>query len=190
MNKVSKGYFLGTIGVGFGLTDLLLLMGAITAHTDGPHEGAPLLGLAVLVSLGVGVVLMVLFYKMWAAIQDAYVRTSPGKAVGFLLIPFFNVYWAFQAIWGFAKDYNRFVARHGVIAMPLPDGLFLAYTILTLTTWLPGIGVVLQIVRDIVGVCMVAKICDGVNALPARAGAAAGPMGREERGEVISPHVA
>ena len=64
MHKVSKGFFLGTIGIGFGLTDLLLLMGGITAQTDNPREGAPLLGLAVLVSLGVGVVLLVLFYKM------------------------------------------------------------------------------------------------------------------------------
>jgi hypothetical protein len=110
--------------------------------------------------------------------------------VGFLLIPFFNIYWAFQAIVGFARDHNRFVAHHATATMPLPEGLFLAYTILTFTTWLPGIGLVLQIVRDIVGVCMVARICDAVNALPSLVGTSVGPVGHEERGDIMSPRMA
>src|SRR5262249_39074755 len=155
------------------------LMGVAVTYTDGQREGAPLFGLAVLVSLGVGVVVLVLLYKMWAAIQDGYARMSSGKAVGFLFIPFFNAYWVFQVIWGYAKDYHRCVARHALPAKPLPEGLFLAYTILGWTTWLPGIGVVLLLVHTILGLSMIAKICDGVNALPAFTGAVVDPRGHE-----------
>jgi Na+/proline symporter len=56
--------------------------------------------------------MLVLLYKAWTAIQHGPVpvRTTPGKAVGFLFIPFFNCYWIFQALWGWTKDYNAVAA--------------------------------------------------------------------------------
>jgi len=38
-------------------------------------------------------------YKAWEAIQNGHARTSPGKAVGFLFIPCFSLYWMFPAYW-------------------------------------------------------------------------------------------
>src|ERR1700681_1097261 len=38
-----------------------------------------------------GVVFSVLIYTMWAAIQDGHVRTTPGRAVGFLFIPIYSI---------------------------------------------------------------------------------------------------
>ena len=62
---------------------------------------------------------------MWAAIQDGYARTTPGKAIGFMFIPFFNIYWMFQAIWGYSKDYNNF--SNGMLLRQnlYPKGFFL-----------------------------------------------------------------
>jgi predicted Zn finger-like uncharacterized protein len=68
-----------------------------------------------------------LFYKMWAAIQDDEVSISPGKAVGFLLIPVFNIYWALLMVTGFAEDYNSFVIRRSINARELPMSLYLIY---------------------------------------------------------------
>ena len=60
------------------------------------------------------VVGMCLFWhRAWRAIQGPAARTTPGKAVGFMFIPFFNLYWAFQLIWGFAKDTNAFCDGRG-----------------------------------------------------------------------------
>jgi hypothetical protein len=121
------------------------------------------------------VVVLVLFYKMWAAIQDGHARTTPGKAVGFLFIPLFNLYWAFQAIWGFAKDYNAYLIRHSVNAPKLPEGLFLAYVILVLCAVIPLLGLLLALVNFVILIIMVMKICDAINALPTAPSAAVAP---------------
>jgi hypothetical protein len=68
----------------------------------------------------VGMVLQyILVYKFWQVIQDGFARTTPGKAVGFLFIPFFNFYWWFVAFFGLSKDQNAYIDRHfGPTTMP------------------------------------------------------------------------
>jgi predicted Zn finger-like uncharacterized protein len=68
-----------------------------------------------------------LFYKMWAAIQDDKVSISPSKAVGFLFIPVFNIYWALLVVTGFAEDYDSFMLRRSIKAKELPMSLYLIY---------------------------------------------------------------
>ena len=70
---------------------------------------------------------LVLFYKMWAAIQDDQASISPAKAVGFLFIPVFNIYWALLMVTGFAEDYNAFIQRRSIKTKDLPITLFLIY---------------------------------------------------------------
>jgi hypothetical protein len=70
---------------------------------------------------------MLLFYKMWAAIQDDKTSISPAKAVGFLFIPVFNIYWALLMVTGFAEDYNAFIQRRAIKTKDLPLALFLIY---------------------------------------------------------------
>ncbi len=54
----------------------------------------------------------ILTYRFWQIIQDGFQQTTPGKAVGFLFIPIFNLYWNFVAFFGLSKDMNRYVDRH------------------------------------------------------------------------------
>jgi predicted Zn finger-like uncharacterized protein len=70
---------------------------------------------------------LALYYKMWAAIQDSEASTSPAKAIGFLFIPVFNIYWALLMLTGFAEDYNAFIQRRSVKTKDLPMALFLIY---------------------------------------------------------------
>ena len=70
---------------------------------------------------------LTLFYKMWAAIQDDQASLSPAKAVGFLFIPVFNIYWALLMVTGFVEDYNAFIRRWSVKTSNLPMSLFLIY---------------------------------------------------------------
>jgi len=129
------------------------------------------------------VVFVVFVYRVWKAIQDGHARTTAGKAAGFLLIPFFNMYWLFQAIWGFAKDYDRFLDRNEFSASKLPEKLYLAFSILISTRWLyrtvatlkpiPGVGCLLgpysyflTIPTYILGIIVIYKSCNAVNSLP------------------------
>jgi len=125
--------------------------------------------LFVLLSVALSVIYLTLVYKMWDSVQDGNARTSPGKAVGFLFIPFFQFYWFFQVWWGFAKDYNGYVRRHSLRVPELSEGLFLTFNILPFLSWVPFLGWAGVIVDNILFFVIVASICDAVNALPARA---------------------
>ena len=59
-----------------------------------------------------GVLTYVLLYKFWQIVQDGFASTTPGAAIGFIFIPYFNFYWIFRALYGLAKDLNRYIERH------------------------------------------------------------------------------
>jgi hypothetical protein len=172
--RLTKSLYAGTWTVAtivgaFLAANTMLLITLGTWKTTPAREIVPiflLLGIVMVVALIGTVVFAVLIYKMWAAIQDGHARTTPGRALGFLFIPVFNIYWAFQALWGFAKDYNSFIERHTLNLRRLPEGLFLAYVVLCFTTWIPFLGWFLMAANIVVGALMIAKICDAVNALP------------------------
>jgi hypothetical protein len=95
----------------------------------------------------------ILLYYFWKTIQDGRASTTPGKAVGFLFIPFFNFYWVFRALYCLARDQNRFINYHfkdrglrkSHPALPLisilsPIGIFLAMII-----YFPVVAIKLQL---------------------------------------------
>jgi hypothetical protein len=104
---------------------------------------------------------------MWAAIQDGHARTTPGKAVGFLFIPVFSLYWMFQVLPGFAKDFNSFADRHNLDIKRLPTAPFTAYCVLILCGIIPILGILAELAAFFVGIAVMAKVCQGVNDLAA-----------------------
>ncbi len=134
------------------------------------------------------VVTFILIYKMWAAIQGRGARTSAGKALGFLFIPLFNFYWAFQVYWGWTKDYNRIHESEDVQLPSMPEGIALAVCILPLLSMCLVIAnyfgggwenfaeaaavnirfqasMLVGLVNTILMALLYSKICDGINAL-------------------------
>jgi hypothetical protein len=165
MNKVSKGLFLGSVGIGFGIAIVLLILANVQIRTGSPQAGLRLIGLSCIPVVYGAIFMIVLWYKSWAAIQDGHARTTPGKAIGFLFIPFFDFYWVFQTVWGLSKDFNAYLQRNSIPASKLPEGLFLTYCILCFTTWIPILGLVLLVVNCIIALIMVSALCDGINAV-------------------------
>ena len=55
-----------------------------------------------------------LLYKLWSLIPTHKARTTPEKAVAFLLLPLFDLYWNFVAIHGLASDLNAKTGRKSV----------------------------------------------------------------------------
>ena len=80
-------------------------------------------------------VLLTFIYRVWKAIQDGEASTSPAAAAWLLLIPVFQLLWVFRAIWGFAKDYNRFLGRHGLELQKAPERFYLACSIFLAVRW-------------------------------------------------------
>jgi len=54
----------------------------------------------------------VLLFNLWRIDQDSAAATTPGRAVGFLFVPFFQIYWIFRAYTGLALDQNRYIKTH------------------------------------------------------------------------------
>ena len=199
-NRISKPFFFWAYALSVGsavIADILAFATVMTGFKQDwlpaqlshvllllhPHLAVLYWVLAIGYLLGL-VVFVVFVYKAWKAIQDGQARTSAGKAAGFLLIPFFNIYWLFQAIWGFAKDYNRFLGRNELAGSKLPEKLYLAFSILISARWLyktvatlkpiTGVGYLLgpyysyflTILTCILAVIVIYKTCNAVNVLP------------------------
>jgi len=144
----------------------VLLLVLFILENEGVSAGAvPLF--CVLALFGV---MLVLFFRMWRPLQDGRARTTPLKAVAFCFIPLFNLYWAFPVLWGFSKDYNRFVDRRSLDAKKLSETLFLFCNLISVVSCLvvPFGGLpaeLLIVVNAALLLPVVAKICDAVNAL-------------------------
>ncbi len=91
-------------------------------------------GLSAIASM---VLFYIILYRHWQLIQDGYARTTPGRAVGFLFIPFFNLYWIFEAFPGLIRDTNAYIQRHGLPVKIQDAGLATAFCILTLLCLVP-----------------------------------------------------
>src|SRR5688572_19301652 len=80
-------YILCIVGGGIGAGIL-----AFFASQPATTEAAPFVPVPLLFSM---IANLVMIYKMWAALPPSHARTSPGKAVGLLFVPLFNIYWMF-----------------------------------------------------------------------------------------------
>lgn len=134
--RISTHFFTLAYGLSITVSLITALLWPQFVDLDEPHGWVYLSAVSGIASLFALVVFLVFIYKIWASIQDGKARTSAGKATGFLLIPFFHIYWLFQVIWGFARDYNKRMSGDGNEALKLPEGLYLAASILVATRWL------------------------------------------------------
>jgi hypothetical protein len=119
-----------------------------SSSSAGIMAGLFLVSILLLVAAAIAqtVVMLMFLYKAWNLIQDGNARTTPGKAVGFLFIPFFNIYWMFVAFWGLALDLNGYAQQRGISARAAAAGLMMAALILELCSVIPVVGPILSLV--------------------------------------------
>lgn len=106
-----------------------------------------------------------LIYKMWNSINDGQASTTPGKAVGFLFIPLFNIYWIFRVWNGFPSNYNAYLERYGLSVPRISENLFTAYPILILLSAPPFFGILAMFAGVFVFLLLIGKTCDAVKLL-------------------------
>jgi len=64
-------------------------------------------------AIAYGVCFCFYLYRLWEEIHPTFAQTTPGKAVGFMFIPFWNIYWLFVAFWGLYKSMNKEMESYG-----------------------------------------------------------------------------
>lgn len=109
----------------------------------------------------------IFLYRAWFILQPGGARTTPGKAVGFMFIPFFNFYWKFVAFHGWSQDWNRIRAAHDNLqpVPPVAEGLFLAGAICFVAGIIPAIGTLIGLVAFVLDIIMTVKMAQVVNQL-------------------------
>jgi len=163
--RTSKALFLSLYAAVWGLFDVLAIASQIRHLWAAPLTGDTWLDPLLVTSSILGfIVLLTLVHRMWQSIQDSHTRRSPGEAVGMMFLP---VYGVFQAVWGFSKEYNAYLSRRALRVSQLPEGLFLAYAVLSCALWIPVIGIPCIVAHYLLGTVMVSYICDAVNAVAA-----------------------
>jgi len=106
------------------------------------------------------VLFYIILYRSWQQIQDGYARTTPGKAVGFLFIPFFNFYWIFEAFTGFVKDSNAYIQRHALPVKLQDVGLATATCVLTLLCLVPYLNFLTGIALFVLQIILIKNFKD------------------------------
>ncbi len=168
---LSKKFYLGSFVGGLIALVVLVVIGGLIAGLVGPKSDAGAIVGSLLILIGVipylfGVVVGVFIftYKMWQVIPPGYGRTTPGKAVGFLFIPFYNYYWVFVAYNGFAKDLNHCAGRP-----LLSEGLAMTVSVFFLLTAIPYLGILALLPFLIIYAIFLSKALDAVNELASSA---------------------
>jgi TPR repeat protein len=92
---------------------LIAMMPLSGGIASGLLESIPVIVCSFAVGIGMIVFQYLLLYQGWKSIPVDIARTTPGKAVGFLFIPIFNLYWMFVAYDGLIKDMNAALQRKG-----------------------------------------------------------------------------
>ena len=149
--------YIGSLGLMFiGMIGLVVVMAVTNA---GSGRNKPLIaddgsgalmfalgcGLFMLICLATTVLLVVysciLLYRYWRVMQPYTTLTTPGKAVGFLFIPFYNLYWVFVAYHGLAKAIDAYIDSHPNTEAPRPQThLVLVTAILFVISCVPYLG--------------------------------------------------
>jgi hypothetical protein len=84
-----------------------------------------------LFGIPVAVFYALILHRGWSAVQDGVTSVTPGKAVGYCFIPFFNLYWNFIAHVGLMKEFNRIAEARGRQDQKVNEGFALTSAILS-----------------------------------------------------------
>ncbi|MDB4451879.1 DUF4339 domain-containing protein [Akkermansiaceae bacterium] len=123
-----------------------------------PIIGMGLIFLGCIASLFSAILSYIYLYRAWFILQPGGATTTPGKAVGFLFIPLFSLYWIFIAYVSWAKDWNRITSSYTNLAHApkVSAGLFLAFPICI-------VGIVTMPIAMILGFVCLNQMCKAVN---------------------------
>lgn len=170
--KIYLGVYVFSLALGLLAGALFIALNVFMSLSDVLYDISPTFYSVVKLLSLLGVIQLLIVYvvytfallaKMWGSIQDGYARTPPGKAIGFLFIPIFSIYWIFNVWGGFPTDYNSFVERHRLNVPRLSAGLFVMFPVFVLLSGL-SFGLTL-IINFFLLIAIISKVCDAVNAV-------------------------
>lgn len=158
---LSKSFYLSSIITACVIGTVLSVLGVLQLEED---FGPLILAIGLLFVICASIIWLILLHKLWALIQGEQARTTPGKAVGFMFIPFFSFYWIFQAIWGWAQDFNRFTTENKLSVPRVSESVALTFCILILVSIVPFVGILSSVGSLVLFIIFMVQAINAVNA--------------------------
>lgn len=138
------------------------------ANRPAPTGAIALLAFGTILLLYSHILGLIYLYRAWYILQPSRnARTSPGKAVGYLFIPFYNIYWIFVAYAGWSPDWNNTRNKYSNLSHipPSGDGLFMAMPIMSIASVIPVIGPTAGVLFEVLFAFVIHKMCKTINAV-------------------------
>jgi hypothetical protein len=130
-----------------------ILIGGALLHAlmwlDGDNGAVSVLSLLFFVPAILCIVFScMLHHKCWAAMPEGFGRLTPGKAVGYMFIPFYNLYWVFPSFAGLGSDCVALAKAKGFRGHDsiagLGMGLAVVMCVEMVLGWYPALGLLLS----------------------------------------------
>ena len=142
----------GGVRAKFGLLTAAIVLSAcsigleLISIEDTGEEFTPLSLLYLCVAIAAVITWAIFHFHLWGLLPSQYADTTPGKAVGFLFIPFFNCYWVFRSLVGVNNGLNRIADTHQLsgtranLGLAIANGVFfvVGWFFLLAGSWLPS----------------------------------------------------
>jgi hypothetical protein len=90
-------------------------------------------------------VFILFWYRAWRPLGGGTQKFNPARMALLLLVPLFNLYWFFRAVWGWPKAYNYVTREKELNVPPVNDKFFLAYCIFTVAAVAVNPGHILKV---------------------------------------------
>lgn len=132
------------------------------------EEAAGKLTLLALPLIILGVVFVsILHYQCWKALPERFRATTPGKAVGYLFIPFYNFYWAFLSWPKLAEGLVEWQKSIGKATLTDARSLAMTYAIIFVcgmtVGWIPGLNILINLGDLVLFIIFYRKIVTAIN---------------------------
>ena len=118
-----------------------------------------------LVSIPSLIFYFIILHKLWSTVHPSIARTTPGKAVGFCFIPFFNFYWVFVCMYGLGLDLNTTLQRESIKNQKINVGLNLTICILFCCGIIPFLGYITSLASGIINFISLKQMIDSAIAI-------------------------
>ena len=142
--KINPHLYTVTLWSGMGIILIASILIEISPWMEDFLVVMTLVGIAAIIYAAI--YFLISLYRCWSILQGSTVRTTPGKAVGFLFIPIFGFYWMFVAIRGLSKDANAFLeSKNANKTTKISVGLSTATCIVYITSIIPYIGILVVV---------------------------------------------
>lgn len=82
---------------------------------------------------------MIFLYRSWEIVQDGHARTTPQRMIWRLIIPVYNFYWIFVAVFGLGREMQAYCRRHGLETVRTRTGIRFAF-VSCVTMIIPGLN--------------------------------------------------